>query len=240
MINLSDRLKMMADMANPGESVADIGTDHGYLPIYLMDKGVTPFAVLTDISGGSLNKAKANCKEMLSPECNYSLREGDGLDPLEPAEVDVVFIAGMGGLLITEILEWDIGKSRSYKRFVLQPRNNGGELRKYLEKRGFKVDNYFIVPEGNRYSEIMVVHSEEKESSVPVDFRSEEEYDYPDMILKSGEFVRAYLEASLMNESTILNKIREGASESSGKHAEEDITRRQTRIKRIESLLGRI
>ena len=137
-MKLSDRLQLIADEIHCGETMADIGTDHGFLPLYLLETKKCPKVIMADISSGSLKKAEDNCK-MANPDGNYELRLGDGIDILEDGEVDVVAIAGMGGNLIADILEWNLAKSRSIKRYILQPRRHVGKLRHWLACNGFKI-----------------------------------------------------------------------------------------------------
>ena len=103
MIKLSDRLKSIADEIKKGETVADIGTDHGFLPVYLWENHISPHVIMTDISPASLKKAEDNCQTEY-PGIKFDLRTGDGLEPVRPAETDAVVMAGMGGLLMSEIL----------------------------------------------------------------------------------------------------------------------------------------
>ena len=209
MIVLSERLQEMANNILPGESMADIGTDHGYLPLYLYEKNVNngsksesellneskvesgdngnaiekhrPIYILTDVSKGSLDKAKENyikyfcegdtsklqfnnpsvqkdlnANKTIDGHSHLSFRLGDGLEPLEYGEVDAVVMAGMGGLLMAEIMDWDTAKTLSFKKYILQPRNNGGALRRYLYEHNIAVEKLLIVPEDKRYCEIMV------------------------------------------------------------------------------------
>lgn len=240
-MNLSERLLTIANMIEKGETVADIGTDHGYLPIYLLLEEISPSAILADISKGSLAKAKENCKEYLLNQ-NVSFREGDGLDVLEPGEVDAVVLAGIGGLLTIEIFDWDLEKSHSFNKFILQPRNNAGALRKYLLSHGFSVEDYRIVPEGNRFSEIMLALSKES----PLDQTSiekipDEEWEFPDDIVsEKNPMAKEYLEKSLEQEKSILSKILEGISGEKSSNSDRDITYRKNRIARIELLLSRV
>ena len=240
-MNLSERLLTIANMIEKGETVADIGTDHGYLPIYLLLEEISPSAILADISKGSLAKAKDNCREYLFNH-NVSFREGDGLEVLEPGEVDAVVLAGIGGLLTIEIFDWDLEKSHSFRKYILQPRNNGGALRKYLTSHGFSIEDYRIVPEGNRFSEIMLVlpnnNNEERGSVKDI---PEEEWEFPDDIVsEKNPMAKDYLEKSLEQEKNILSKILEGVSGEKTSNSDRDIKYRNNRISRIETLLSRI
>ena len=237
MIKLSERLLTIANMIDQGETVADIGTDHGYLPIYLLSSGKSPSAILTDISGGSLGKARINCSELLISN-NYSLREGDGLEVLEPGEVDAVVMAGIGGLLTIEIIDWDLEKSRSFRKMILQPRNNSGALRKYLFNHGFSVKDYAIVPEGERFSEILLVVPE-KDSLT--NYSNDCEWEFPDEIVDSKKtYAKPYLEKALIQEKNVLEKILSGLIDKPSESAEKDIEYRKSRIRRIEDLLQRL
>ena len=237
MIKLSERLLTIANMIDQGETVADIGTDHGYLPIYLLSSGKSPSAILTDISGGSLGKARINCNELLMSN-NYSLREGDGLEVLEPGEVDAVVMAGIGGLLTIEIIDWDLEKSRSFRKMILQPRNNSGALRKYLFNHGFYVKDYAIVPEGERFSEILLVLPEKDPLT---NYLNDCEWEFPDEIVDSkNTYAKPYLEKALIQEKNVLEKILSGLIDKPSESAEKDIEYRKSRIRRIEDLLQRL
>lgn len=157
MITLSARMKAIADEILPGQSVADIGTDHAMLPIYLYEKGISPKIILTDSKEGPLCKARANlCKFGLQDSVS-DLRLGSGLSVLQAAETDAVVIAGMGGLLICDILGANLEKTRSFSRLVLQPRTAAEELRTWLHAGGFSIVNEKLAAEGNRISEIITV-----------------------------------------------------------------------------------
>ena len=99
MIKLSDRLNVIAEEIEMGETVADIGTDHGFLPIFLWENRISPKVIMTDISEGSLNKAIENCRRF-HPETEFDFRLGSGIDVLSEGETDDLIIAGMGGMLM--------------------------------------------------------------------------------------------------------------------------------------------
>lgn len=144
---LTDRLQMMADEINTGETMADIGTDHGFLPIYLWENRICPKVIMADVSRGSLDKARDNCS-MLYPGEEFDLRLGNGLEVLDAGEVDTVVIAGMGGILMTQIMAADMAKTMSMSRYVLQPRISAGRLRHWLLSNGFSITADRLVREG--------------------------------------------------------------------------------------------
>lgn len=147
MIKLSDRLQMIADEINTGETMCDVGTDHGFLPIYLWEKGISPKVIMADVSKGSLDKARDNCR-MYYPAETFDLRLGDGLAVLSPGEADAVAIAGMGGILMTEILSAHPDVTESVKKFIFQPRSAAGKLRYWLLHNGFVIEKDQLVREG--------------------------------------------------------------------------------------------
>ena len=240
MIKLSERLECIANRIDKGETVADIGTDHGYLPIYLWENKISPKVIMADISKGSLQKAKDNCK-LSQPDFDFDCRLGDGLEVLKPHEVDTVVMAGMGALLIIEMLEWDTIKTRTYKKFILQPRNNLGELVKWLKDNNFNITNYDLVKEGKRICEILTVCIESAgedfyQSSYNADHELEL-YDFPDLLLKHrNKYSLEYIDLHLQKENFILDNIKM----SSDCENNPNLKRRLERKKRLEELKARL
>ena len=166
---LSDRLQAIADFVLPDESIADIGTDHGFVPIVLLESGRVPFAVLSDINEGPVEKAKSHLAEHSITESRYALRHGDGLLTVEPFEVSTVIIAGMGGENIIDILAFDIAKTKSFKRLILQPRKRPDLLRKWLYENGFSIIYEKLVKEQEKICEIIVAEPAVSPVRVPCD-----------------------------------------------------------------------
>ena len=223
MIRLSERMKTMADHIEPGERVADIGTDHGQLPVYLYEKGICPKIVLSDISEASLQKAKGTAGAYQFGT-SLSFRVGDGLKVLETAEVDAVIIAGMGGLLIRDILSEDLSLTRSLHKFILQPRKAAGQLRKWLLQEGFAIIGEDIVREGHFLPEIItaVWPGEEQSSDLASSWRAwlrnlpEDDIHFrvPPWIGKAEGPVAEYLDLRLRQETSILNNMQKAKSRS--------------------------
>lgn len=130
MQTLSKRLSAIASLINKGDRVADIGTDHGLLPIFLRQSGTSPFVLACDIGEKPLESAVNNVKK--SGLDNIAFRLCDGLDGVGENEVDTVVIAGMGGECIAGILKRCGWAKNSGKRFILQPMNSPEELRAFL------------------------------------------------------------------------------------------------------------
>jgi len=209
MIKLSDRLEKIGKEINKGETMVDIGTDHGFLPVALWERGISPKVIMADVSEGSLNKAKENCR-MLHPEEKFDFRLGDGLKVLENGEVDTVVIAGMGGILMTEILEADLEKTWSFKKVILQPRNNVGFLRHWLYNNCFKIINEQLVREGKYICEIITAIP--VETGVPKMMTSDRiEFEFPLRLLDfKNELTEEYLKQKLEKESFILESMEKG------------------------------
>lgn len=144
MNQLTNRLKAIALEINQGETMADIGTDHGFLPLFLWQSGKCPKVIMTDVSQGSLQKAIDNC-EKEQPGKLFDCRLGDGLQVVGRGEVDTVVIAGMGGILISEIMGEDLEKTKTFPKFILQPRSAIGELRHWLFHHGFSIEDESLV-----------------------------------------------------------------------------------------------
>ena len=168
MIKLSDRLQMIADEIKKGETVADIGTDHGLLPIFLYESGRCPKVILGDINKGPLEKARENIAlhfgaDALDDDGSHAcggalaLRLGSGLEPVAFGETDAVVIAGMGGILMTEILGLDLNHTKSFKKLILQPRNGSHKLRWWLKQNGFVITAEHLVVERKYICEIITV-----------------------------------------------------------------------------------
>ncbi len=154
-MNLTDRLQKAADLVPPGKAMADIGTDHGYLPIYLMEKKKMERAIACDINQGPLDRARENL--ISSGMMNrISLRLGGGLSPLEKGEVDGVTICGMGGLMIRQILEDDREKAQALSWLVLQPQNHVAELKVFLSTHHFRIEKEILSQDGGQLYELLL------------------------------------------------------------------------------------
>ena len=151
-------------MVHDGDSAADIGTDHGYVPMLLIKQGKSPRVIMSDISEGSLAKARETFEYAhLSDKVDAAdFRIGDGLETVEAGEVDEVIIGGLGGRTIVKILDADIDKSRSFKRLVLQPRKHSGSLRHYLYTHGWDIESEALAEEGRFACEIMTAEPSDR------------------------------------------------------------------------------
>ena len=145
MVSLSKRLNAVASLVKLGSSVADVGTDHGYIPVYLVKNNISPFAVAMDIN----EKPLASCKALVKEEGLEGIiqtRLSNGLEKLNKGECDTVIIAGMGAELIVDILSNCDFVNELH--LILQPMTHPELARKYLFDNGFEINNDFIVTDG--------------------------------------------------------------------------------------------
>lgn len=155
-MKLTPRLLAIAQLVPQGATVADIGTDHGYIPVYLIKNGIAKKVIATDVNKGPLRIAQKNIA-MHHMENHIETRLGNGLAVFFPGEVDTVIIAGMGGLLIRDILAADQKITESVETFILQPMVAQEELRRWLLSNQWKIVDEKLVKEDHRIYEVMVV-----------------------------------------------------------------------------------
>ena len=157
MIKLSKRMKAVASMVTKGNIVADVGTDHGYVPIALISENKIPSAIALDINRGPLERANEHVKRQ-SLEDKIKTRLSDGVEAIEVGEVDSIIIAGMGGELIIHILTDGETVCRSVKELILQPQSDIDKVRAFLRERRYRiVDEDMILEEGKYYPMMRVI-----------------------------------------------------------------------------------
>lgn len=137
MHTLKPRLEMVYRSVPKNSVVADIGTDHAFLPIALIERGRAKKVIACDINEGPLNVATKNVQK--AGVDNIELRLSDGLDKISNQEVDVVTIAGMGGDVISRIIESAGWLKENKTLLILQPMSSAEDLRVFLSKEGFKI-----------------------------------------------------------------------------------------------------
>lgn len=136
-LELTPRLRLLADWVSPGVRLADIGTDHGHLPVWLTLQEKVSFAIASDLRAGPLERAKATGETYGAKGIDYRL--GSGLDLIRPEEVDTIVIAGMGGETIASILEAAPWTADGQHILLLSPHTKAEELRKYLVEHGYAI-----------------------------------------------------------------------------------------------------
>lgn len=157
-IELSKRLQKVAELVKQNEIVLDIGSDHAYLPIYLVEEAIVPAA----IAGEVVQLPYENAIEQVTLHGlteKIAIRLGNGFDVLAAGEeVGTAVICGMGGALIADIIEKGMqdNKIGENTRLILQPNNNQTALRKLLMEQQFEIEEEVIVKENRKYNEIIV------------------------------------------------------------------------------------
>lgn len=150
-MELSDRLRAVADLVTPHLIIADVGTDHGYVPIYLVQNKICPKAIAMDVNQGPLERAEMHIRAY-HLESKIQTRLSDGLKELRQGEADAVILAGMGGGLMIRILESSKEVVNAMKECILQPQTELYRVREYLLKEGFDfLEEKMILEEGKYY-----------------------------------------------------------------------------------------
>ena len=157
-MQLSKRLQRIADYVRPGDRVVDVGTDHAYIPIWLLLNGVATQVCATDIRSGPLERARVDA-EYYGVADQLMLLQCDGLAKTQPQDVDTIIIAGMGGESIIGILAaapWSLGK-----RLILQPQTKQAELRIWLADSGYRISDAVLVYDTGRIYLVWLVEAGE-------------------------------------------------------------------------------
>lgn len=167
-------------MVTEGKIIADIGTDHGYVPIWLLKQGRIPKAIGMDVRPGPLAHAKEN-RKYYGLEDKMELRLSDGLSSYQRGEADSIVIAGMGGELIIRILKEGREKLSGMEELVLSPQSEIRKVREYLAEEGFSMEQEIMVREDGKYYVIM--------KAVPGknDYREPYEFAYGKRLLEKAE-----------------------------------------------------
>ncbi len=162
-MELSFRLNKIAEKVTQNSIVADIGTDHAYIPIFLYKNNKIKSGVACDISKGSLQKAKDNIFKHNLQE-NIQTRLGNGLEKITIQDnIDTIIIAGMGGMLMIDILKRGHNIVESAKELVLQPQKDIDKVREYLHKNNLKIiDDEMLKDDGKYYTIIKAIKGREQ------------------------------------------------------------------------------
>ncbi|MCO1496984.1 tRNA (adenine(22)-N(1))-methyltransferase TrmK [Limosilactobacillus reuteri] len=201
--HLSAHLACVASLVSAGARVADIGSDHAYLPAALVLDGKIDFAIAGEVVKGPYENAVHEIKDH-QLEGQVIPRLADGLAAIEPADkVDTITIAGMGGSLIASILEKDKNKLTGIKRLVLQPNVGESQLREWLMNNHYQIMNEKIIEEDNHIYEIIVAEP----SVVPFRY-SKYELDFGPFLLENkGPVFRKKWQEYLQREAHVIDQM---------------------------------
>ncbi len=167
-MELSPRLRLVADLVPKGARLADVGTDHAYLPAALILEGAIPSAIAADLRQGPLSRARATVREY-GLAGRVAFRLCDGLSGIRPEEVDAVVIAGMGGETISAILAAAPWIRERNIPLALQPMSSMPELRAWLGENGYRILAEPLVREGDTVYTALSVQAGEMEPMTPAE-----------------------------------------------------------------------
>lgn len=214
-MELSVRLQAVADMVTEGTKVADVGTDHAYIPIYLVEHDKNPSAIAMDINRGPLKKAEENISSH-NLENKIETRLSDGLKQLHLGEADSVVIAGMGGGLVVKIMEEGTLHKKYVKEWILQPQSEISKVRQYLNENGYCiVEENMVIDEGKFYPMMRVTEG-------TIEEYTQEELCYGKCLLKEkNPILKKFLEKEIDIMKEILEKLHQTKGGQVAKRIEE-------------------
>ena len=212
-MELSKRLQAVADLVDDGLIVADIGTDHGYIPIYLVKEQKCRKAFAMDVNEGPLLRAKEHIAEHGLSHL-IEVRQSDGVKALAPGEAECVVVAGMGGALTIKIMEEGKEIFRDLKAFVLQPQSELEKVRQYLYENNYHVVREDIVLEDGKFYPMMkVVNGQTSE------YDSKELRYGKELLRQKHPVLKQLLEKEQQTKETILSHL----NPDSGEHVQNRI-----------------
>ena len=201
-MQLSQRLSSVASMVTAGNCLADVGTDHGYVPIYLYERQMIPRAIAMDINKGPLERARLHIAEY-GYQNAIETRLSDGMAALKPGEADSVVIAGMGGPLMVKILSAYPEVTASLKELILQPQSEISEVRVWLYEQGYEiVEEHMVFEDGKYYPMFKAVKNPNVDKMTDLEYK----YGKPS-VLKEKDVLKAFIARELANKQSILEKL---------------------------------
>lgn len=168
-MQLTPRLEAIAEKVSHNAIVADIGTDHAYIPIYLVENNITKTLYACDINQGPINMANQQI-EKYGYKNEITTLLGPGLNPIVGMGVENIIIAGMGGVLIKEIIEANREIALQAHKLILQPMIAQEELREYLIQNGFQIIQEDLAQEDRRIYQIIVARGGKSQPWTQVDY----------------------------------------------------------------------
>lgn len=219
-MELTKRMQAVADLVSGGYKMADIGTDHAYIPIYLVGHKKNPMAVAMDIREGPLKSAGEHILESgLSDK--IEIRLSDGFEKLTPGEADSAVIAGMGGGLVIKILSKNLNVTLSLKECILQPQSEIAKVRTFLLREGFLFIQEDMVCDEGKFYPMMKVQPP-ADGLKNKDIWTETEIQYGKYLLvRQHPVLKQYLEREKALKSKLLGDLKEQNSVRAGKRMNE-------------------
>lgn len=214
-MQLSKRMELLASKVTDGNRLADVGTDHGYIPIALVQRGKIPSAIAMDVNRGPLERAKEHIRAY-GLDTYIDTRLSDGLQKLSSGEADTVLIAGMGGMLMVRILTEGLECLGTVRELILQPQSEINLVRKWLYDNGFRIVEEDIVKDDGKYYPMMKALHEEADPGTKPEALSEAEFYYGSAAHQKSLGVFAeFLTIELHKNEHIVEILRENRQEAS-------------------------
>ncbi len=220
MVKLSTRLKIVYDMLSKCECLADVGCDHGYLSIAVAQGQIADSVIAMDINAGPLEAAKKNIVDA-GLNNRISILKSDGLKALKPFDCDAATICGMGGVLITKILQASIDVVKNTKYVIVEPQSEFYLVREFLYTNDFVIDDEAMVCEEHKYYPIIRFHYEAG-ASKNYELSEAQKHFGPVLLEKRPDIFFEYLEKYEQEINDILIKL-EGMLSKSGKSKQLEI-----------------
>lgn len=226
-IVLSKRMQMVAGMVSKGNVTADIGCDHGFVSIYLIEQGICPHVIAMDVNEGPLLRAKEHIVQR-GLESYIDVRLSDGIDKLQDKEAESIIIAGMGGKLVMKILSTHMDKVRNLKEVILQPQSDVHLVRQFLAENGMDIVQEDMVEDAGKFYPCMkaVFLGEKKDSYTEV-----EQWYGPLLLKQKNPVLYDYLRREKEMFELIKEQIKQNAKKVESQDSKEDT---------IQSRLGQI
>lgn len=226
---LSRRLETVVKYIPEGFKLADIGSDHAYLPCNVVKRGISPFAIAGEVVQGPFQSAVRQVK-LEGLESHISVRMGSGLEVINSGEIDCITICGMGGTLISTILEDGKQKLHSVKRLILQPNVGSKAVRIWLYENGWSLIAEEILEEDGKIYEVLVAEQGDPE------FGYTEEHDAgfllgPYLMKNQSAPFRLKWQGELTNWLRILAQIEQGAENSESQNKKQEILKKINLVK---------
>lgn len=210
-MQLSKRMQRLASCVTENNRLADVGTDHGYIPIHLVLERKIPSAIAMDVNKGPLERARSHIHEY-GLDTYIETRLSDGLTRLGPGEADTVLIAGMGGALTVRILTGGAHCLDTVKELILQPQSEIHLVRDWLCGHGFRIGLEDLVLDGGKYYPLMrAVHGKTDALT------DAERYYGSAAVQRSPEVLRAYLLAETDKNEKIIGLLQKNRQSESVK-----------------------
>ena len=224
-LQLSKRLKAVSDMVTSGCRLADVGTDHGYIPLWLTEQKRISGAIAMDINQGPLLRAEENIR-LYGYEDKIETRLSDGVSALKPGETDSVVIAGMGGGLVMKILKEGAEVLKSVSELILQPQSDIEKVRRFLQQENYCINlENMILEDGKFYPVMRAVHGAMEELR-DIDYRYG-----PCLLKEKNQCLKFYLDKEEETYQTIIRKLLNNKTETAAKRMS-DITKELKEVKR--------